>query len=151
MSGDSRLRRVSDSVMASMRYSDSGQDKQVLAQIGLSLGRDGTYSLNETTFRNALSSDHAGTMRLLAGDGAARKGVFGTLTETAKGLLDNNGTVDGAIDATRSTIASFTSRIEAEDERLSLVEKRIRRQYTNLETSMAQLASQARGLNNALG
>ena len=150
MSGDSRLRRVSDSVMASMRYSDSGQDKQVLAQIGLSLGRDGTYSLNETTFRNALSSDHAGTMRLLAGDGAARKGVFGTLTETAKGLLDNNGTVDGAIDATRSTIGSFTSRIEAEDERLSLVEKRIRRQYTNLETSMAQLTSQARGLNNAL-
>lgn len=150
LAGDSRARRITDSVMSTMRYRDGGQEAQVLSEIGITLGRDGTYALDETKLRAALNRDHTGTMRLLAGDGASRKGVFGTLADTAKGLVASRGTVDGAIGATRETIASFTNRLAAEDERLKLVETRIRRQYTNLETTMAQLASQASGLTSAL-
>lgn len=151
MAGDSRMRRVTDSLFEAMRYTDTGQDKQVLAEVGITLGRNGSYALDETKFRAALTSDYSGTVRLLTGDGASIKGVFGTLTTTVKQMLENDGMVDGALDATRANIDSLTSRISAEDQRLSLVENRIRRQYTNLETTMAQLSSQSNGLRNALG
>ncbi len=150
LAGDSRARRLTDSVGSAMRYRDGGQDLQVLSEIGITLSRDGVYSLDESKFRAALVRDFTGTNRLLGGDGGSRKGVFGTLAETAKGLVASNGTVDGAIGATRQTIASFKGRLAAEDERLKLVENRIRRQYTNLETTMAQLSSQAKGLSSAL-
>lgn len=151
LAGDSRMRRVSDSLVESMRYSDSGQDKQVLTQLGITFGRDGTYALDDTKFRAALANDYAGTVRLLSGDGASRKGVFGTLATSVKNMLDNNGTVDGALDATRSSIAGLDSRISAEDTRLALVETRIRKQYTTLETSMQQLNAQKSNLASSLG
>ncbi|MFN0027164.1 MAG: flagellar filament capping protein FliD [Acidimicrobiales bacterium] len=150
LAGDSRARRLTDSLMSTMRYSDRGQEMQVLAEVGITLSRDGTYKLDEAKLRTALTADHTGTMRLLSGDGADRKGVFGTMADTAKGLVASKGTVEGAIGATRQSIASFTSRLAAEDQRLKLVETRIRRQYTNLETTMAQLNSQANGLTSAL-
>ncbi|MEZ5235876.1 MAG: flagellar filament capping protein FliD [Acidimicrobiia bacterium] len=151
LTGDSRMRRVQDALLEAMRYSDSGQDKEVLAQIGISLGSNGLFSLDETKFRSALSNDHTGTIRLLAGDGDTRTGAFGGLTTTVKALTASGGTVHGALDATRTNISSLDDRIAAEDQRLALVENRVRRQYTNLESTMAQLSSQAAGLSNALG
>ena len=151
MTGDSRMRRVQDSLLEAMRYSDTGQDKQVLAQLGISLRSDGTFALDETKFRAALANDHAGTVRLLAGDGAAKKGVFGTMAESVKNMVSSNGAVDSALDATRDNITALNDRISAEDQRLTLVENRVRRQYTNLESTMQQLNSQASGLASALG
>lgn len=151
LTGDSRIRRVSDSLLAAMRYADSAQDKKSLSQVGITLGRDGTYAFDETKFRAALTSDYSGAVRLLAGDGAGRKGVVGTLTEAVKGMQAANGTVEGAVGAAKTNIAGLNGRIAAEDRRLALVEERVRRQYTNLETSLSQLKAQASGLSSALG
>jgi len=151
LAGDTRLRQMSDTLIEAMRYDDTGQQLQVLSQVGISLGRDGTYSVDETKLKSALAGDYAGTVRLLAGDGDTLDGVFGTLYATVKQMIDTNGLVDGAIDAAQSTIDSMKSRVAREDQRLSVVESRIRRQYTALETTMAQLSSQANGLSSALG
>ncbi len=151
LGGDSRLRRLSSTLIAAMSYSDTTQQLQVLSEIGISMGRDGRYSLDESKFRDAISDDYSGTVRLLSGDGITVKGVFGTLYDTVKEMVDANGLVSSAVGAAQSSMNSLKARLLVEDARLSLVEARIRRQYTTLETTMAQLSSQANGLTRSLG
>lgn len=149
--GDSRARRLSDQLSSVMAYTDTGQSTKVLSQIGVTLARTGTYTFDEAKFRRSLAEDNAGTMRLLAGDGAARAGAFAELKSSVEAMQAADGLVDGAIDAAQLNIASFDKRLTAFDRRLELIEKRIRKQYTSLETTMAQLKSQASGLSQALG
>lgn len=151
LGGDSRLRGLSSTLVAAMGYSDTSQELQVLSEIGISLDRDGRYSLDETKLRSAINNDYAGAVRLLAGDGGTVKGVFGTLYETVKQLVDTTGMVSGAMNAAQSSINGLKARVLLEDQRLNVVESRIRRQYTALETTMAQLSSQANGLSRSLG
>ena len=77
--------------------------------------------------------------------------MLGTLTETIQTLLASDGLVTGAKSATDAAIKSMNGRIERENQRLSVYETRIRRQYTNLESTLAQLSSQANGLTRSLG
>ena len=151
LAGDTRLRLVSDRLVSAMRYTDTSQDKQVLNQIGITLDRSGAYQIDETKLRAALASDHAGTIRLMSGDGGSVKGVLGTLTETIQTMLAGDGLITGAKAATDAAIKSMNGRLERENQRLSVYETRIRRQYTNLESTMAQLSSQANGLTRSLG
>jgi len=151
LGGDTRLRRVSSTLVSAMSYSDTSQELQVFSEIGISLGRDGRYSLDETKLRDAINDDYAGTVRLLAGDGGTVKGVFGTLYDTIKQMVDTNGVVNSAMGAARTSVDSLKARVLVEDQRLTVVEARIRRQYTSLETTMAQLSSQANGLARSLG
>ena len=151
LAGDPRLRLLSDRLVSAMRYTDISQDKQVLNQIGITLDRNGQYQLDESKLRAALAADYTGTVRLLSGDGDTVKGVLGTLTDTIQTMLASNGLVTGAKTATDAAITSMNGRVERENQRLSTYETRIRRQYTQLESTLAQLSSQANGLTRALG
>jgi flagellar hook-associated protein 2 len=151
LTGDSRARRVQDSLREAMQYRDDDQDLNVLAELGITIGRDGLYSVNEAKLSKALTDDYSGTLRLLAGDGADRRGAFGAVREATTRLQASRGLVDGAVTSAQSAISGLHDDMARFDARLSMVEDRIRRKYTQLESTLAQLSSQSTGLARSLG
>jgi flagellar hook-associated protein 2 len=151
LTGDSRSRRVQDSLRDAMQYRDDDQDLNVLAELGITIGRDGLYSVDEIKLSKALTDDYSGTLRLLAGDGADRHGAFGAVREATTRLQASRGLVDGAVTSAQSAITGLHDDMARFDARLAMVEDRIRRKYTQLETTLAQLSSQSTGLARSLG
>jgi len=151
LTGDSRTRRVQDSLRDAMQYHDDDQELNILAEVGITIGADGFYSVSEAKLTKALTDDYSGTLRLLAGDGDDRKGVFGKVREAVSTLQASRGLVDGAVTSAQSAISGLHDDMARFDARLALTEDRIRRKYTQLESTLAQLSSQSNSLSQSLG
>jgi flagellar hook-associated protein 2 len=113
-----------------------------LADVGLEPQRDGTLSVNAGKLDSALgridelkaffSRDDAGT----ANDG------FGTLLRQFADLtLGTDGALSTKQDSLRNRIDGISQRTARMEDRLLLTEKRLRDQYTKLDTNMAALSS----------
>ncbi len=113
-----------------------------LADIGLEPQRDGTLSVNATKLDSALgriddlkaffSRDDVGT----SNDG------FGTmLREFADLSLGTDGAISSKQASLRTRIDGISERTAKMEDRLLLTEKRLREQYTKLDTNMAALSS----------
>jgi flagellar hook-associated protein 2 len=113
-----------------------------LADIGLEPQRDGTLSVNATKLDSALgriddlraffSRDDVGT----ANDG------FGTMLRQFSDLsLGSDGEISTKQASLRSRIDGISERTTRMEDRLLLTEKRLREQYTKLDTNMAALSS----------
>ena len=151
LAGDSGVRRLRDQLVNGMWYQGTG-DHATLSSVGITLGRDGLYALDETDLRDALAADFDGVVDLLAQDTVAgTQGAFGTVL----GVVDAARAVDGLIDsATRSAQQSsddIVDRIERAEVRLDSVEARYRRQFAALEALMGQLQSQSSWLAGQIG
>lgn len=80
------------------------------------------------------------------------KGAVGEILAEAARMSDaDTGPVHYAQEALNNANESLTKQIEAWDKRLVLVEQRLRRQFTNLETALSQMRSQSNFLAGALG
>jgi len=113
-----------------------------LADVGLEPQRDGTLAINTGKLDSALgriddlkaffSRDEAGT----ASDG------FGTmLRQFADLTLGADGAISTRQDSLRNRIDGISERTAKMEDRLLLTEKRLRDQYTKLDTNMAALSS----------
>ena len=121
--------------------------------IGISTGDDFDASasahleLDEEAFREALRDDRQGVQNLFANDdetGVADV-LFAYLEDTTKvtGFLNVRAKSNGTID---QQIQSINDRIERMEQRLTVREDRLRRQFTNLETMSSSFQSQASAL-----
>jgi len=141
--GDGGARRLQDRVAAAMWYTTSGTYTSA-SQLGIELQRDGTYKLDETKLRAALTGDFDATIDFLARDtGAGTEGLMGTVL----GVLDDATKVDGLVDSATRTATNqskdVAGRITAFDVRLTAIEARYRRQFASLETIVGQLKNQS--------
>jgi flagellar hook-associated protein 2 len=108
----------------------------LLAQIGISTERDGTLSLNSTVFNDALSADFDGVADLFA-DPA--NGFAARLENLAKGLLETGGIFDGREESINREIRRIENRRASLEFRLEQKEAGLIKQFTALDTLIAQL------------
>jgi len=111
-----------------------------LADIGLEPQRDGTLSVNASKLDSALGRiDELKAFFARDEDGTASDG-FGTMLRQFTDLTLG---VDGAIstrqESLRTRIDGITERTARMEDRLLLTEKRLREQYTRLDSNMAAL------------
>jgi flagellar hook-associated protein 2 len=142
LAGDSRAFSLTSSLRTSLGGAVSGGAFAVLGQVGIEVQRDGTYQFSEDEFREALSSDTDGVRRLLAGDGAGQTGVFGALVDTVETLTYTNGLIDAALESAGNEKRRIGDDIARYEERMTLVEARVRRQFSGLETMLQQMNAQ---------
>ncbi|MBN1571503.1 MAG: flagellar filament capping protein FliD [Acidobacteria bacterium] len=73
LSGDSTLRRIQSNLQSQLTQTMANRftDYRVIGQIGIDLNRDGSLSLNESEFREALSDDFTSVAALFLGEGAS--------------------------------------------------------------------------------
>ena len=114
-----------------------------LSEIGFDVKQDGSITVNETKMSNALAN--ADETRKLFGNSdtlvPANNGIATQIRAMADQLLGIDGTISQRSEGLRKRIDLNQDRQEQLSDRLAMVEKRLRAQYTALDRQMGQLSA----------
>lgn len=110
---------------------------QRLSDIGVSLAKDGTLSLDSVKLGAAVASDPTAVANLVASIGktfsTAMEGIVG------KSGVDNSGSIASAVDGAKRSITDITKRQEAITARLAIIQANYTKQFTALDTLIASM------------
>jgi flagellar hook-associated protein 2 len=116
-----------------------------LPDIGLTMGVNGTISINDTKFTKAISQ-RADIKQLFMGVDKVNKdnsGIATKLREMTDQMLGMDGALTTRTKGLQENLKSNGKRIDSLEDRVANYEKRLRRQYTALDTSMSNLGQKA--------
>ena len=124
---------VSQSTGASSTFS-------TLSSIGVRMQKDGSLTLDDAAFGNALAKLPELTKALSNVDPsvAANVGFGKRFSDWTTGLLNSGGTLPGKTDSIKSSLTLNQKNQDALSARLTQTEARLRGQYTALDTTMAK-------------
>ena len=116
----------------------TGSSFSYLVQVGLSTDEDGKLSLDSSDLNSVLSSDFQSLANLFA---AQDEGIIFRLEAFADNLLDSNGLIDSREDGLKTQSDSIDDQKLRLENRLIIIERRIRAQFTALDTLVSSLSS----------
>jgi flagellar hook-associated protein 2 len=126
----------------------TGNDYNYLAQIGISIQKDGKLSLNSSEFQAAVTGNLNDVIGLLTDDTQG----FGQRLYTELGyLLQSDGVLDAATDGLSASIADLDLRKDQVQARLDRVEVRLRTQFAALDSLLGSLQQTSSALVRQLG
>ena len=137
--GDSLLRGIEESIRRQLQAPSSAATPPYnsLNAIGIRVGADGTYSIDETRLTAALSADFDGVGRLFGGtDGVATR-VWDVLDRA----LRSDGQVAARTSSLQTTQRSITRDTQALEVRMQSVERRYRDQFIAMDKLLSSLQS----------
>ncbi|MFZ4539268.1 flagellar filament capping protein FliD [Propionivibrio sp.] len=136
LQGNSTLRNAQSMVRNQLFNITGGGNSayQRLSDIGVSVGKDGTLSLDTTKLNSAISADFSSVARMVSKAGSAFQTTYTALAGT-------NGTITSAISGANSLIANNTKDQARLTLRLNAIETRYRAQFTSLDTLIAGMKS----------
>lgn len=115
---------------------------QRLAQVGIDPQADGSLKVDGSKLDNALSA-HLGDVKALFANSdlsnSANDGFASKLRQWGDSLLSFDGVLTTRSDSFRRQIDANSKRQEDFNHRMTLVESRMRAQYTALDTQMAKM------------
>jgi flagellar hook-associated protein 2 len=134
--GNATLRAVESKIRKALGDVPSGATGtyQRLAQVGVTLQRDGTMSVDATKLQAAISADYNSVAALAGALGSALK-------TTTDSLLGTGGTLPSATAGLQASIKAIDARRESMTARLVQIEARYRKQFTALDTALAGMNS----------
>jgi flagellar hook-associated protein 2 len=146
--------RVDDQAISTLKNAISdarsvtaGGDTLILANLGLSINRDGTYDFDTAAFIKAASKDPGAAQDLISD--------FADEVASAKGIVANYTGFAGMISTVKDANEEENERLNEKLERLErILEKQtemLKRQFTNLETTISDLNSSSSALLSMLG
>jgi flagellar hook-associated protein 2 len=135
LQGDAVLRSSQSQIAKFLTTPIGGSSNyQVLSNIGVTLGKDGTLTLDSAKLSKAVASDFAGVSALVANTGTAfSKGI--------DSLIGTAGNIPAATDSTNRLIKALTTRQNTLADRLTQIEARYRKQFSALDTLVSSMNS----------
>jgi flagellar hook-associated protein 2 len=111
-----------------------------LSSIGVQLQKDGSLKVDDAKLASAVANLPELTKALSTVDSAApaRNGFGKRFAAWTDGMLANGGALPGKTKSIQARIASNQKDQNAMSDRLSMIEKRLRTQYSALDTTMAK-------------
>ena len=106
-----------------------------LAEIGVRTGRDGKLELDQDRLHGALNSNLDAVAKLFAGEG----GCAQRLDDLVSSYLDADGLIESRTEGLNGRLEAIEARREALDRRMESLEARLLKQYTAMDTLVAQL------------
>ena len=106
-----------------------------LAELGISTGRDGRLSIDESRLELAIAGNVDAVQRFFAGDG----GLSARLDGLLGGFLGEDGSLAARRDGLRTRIDDLSRQRSALDLRLEALESRLQRQFIAMDTLVASL------------
>jgi len=135
LSGDSAIRRVTDMLRSAVakRYQTGTYGSP--AEVGITLSRDGTMSLDSSKLKAAINADPTSVQNLFADpSGSSAVGFMASLASAADSLTDSiDGVLTKRIDAFEDKIDLLEDRMEAMDRNLALYRANLLKQFTAME------------------
>ncbi|MEW6243572.1 MAG: flagellar filament capping protein FliD [Bacillota bacterium] len=161
LSGDSVLRRIEMNLraMASFVLGDEASPFRVLRDVGLStIDKKGLLQLDDAALRKALETDAAGVQRFFSADDSV-KGFVPRVQEVLSMLTDTyHGVIVSREKGLKLRIEDIEKQADRMNQRLSMRESRMVREFTALEKTLSVmnaqstwLAGQLVSLNNLYG
>lgn len=150
LKGDLALNSIQAGLLSVINTPPSGitGSYRYLSEIGVSIQKDGTMTLDAGALTDAVSADFSGVAELFANDD---QGFAYRLKAAVTGYLAVDGIVDAREDGLNSRIDSVQDRIAALQVRMELVEKRLRAQYSALDALLGSIRSTGEYLTRQLG
>lgn len=139
LTGDASVRQIEVLLRRTLFQSvdDNSATFRNLAAIGVTTERNGTLSVNSSRLQSALDEDIPAITNLLSGD----DGVMNRLKDLVDSFVGSSGVIKAKTDGLDNTIRDIADQRERLQTRLDAVEARFRRQFTGLDTLIAQFQS----------
>lgn len=154
LNGDFALRQIQvklRSILGASRTAAVGEYKR-LSEVGIEVTSDGGLKLAEGKFRDAMTADAAKVTRLFTttSTAEAEQGFGVRLRAAVKGFLDAEGALGARQEGLRASIRSIDQQQARLEARMTLIEERLRREYSRLDALVSNNQSQSAALANAL-
>lgn len=132
---DNVLFTIERQLSSVLNTSVTGGAFSVLSELGLSIEKDGTMSLDSQQLTQALASGHDEVTQLFA----SSDGYAARLTALADSWIGSGGLLNARTDGLNLRIDNLSDRQLAIERNLELVEARYRNQFAALDTLVSQL------------
>lgn len=147
LAGDSTARGL----LANMRtelvtQSSDGGTVKALATLGIATKTDGTLELDNTKLDKAIAKDVQGISDFFTGD----NGLANRLTNRAKPFTASGGVIEQRSTVLRDTIKSVDKQQAALDARMTVLQTRLYKQFTTLDSLLSQMQSTSTNLTSQL-
>lgn len=107
-----------------------------LATVGITTNEDNTLSLDSSKLATALAGDRAAVVELFANE---RSGIATVLDSTLENFVKSNGVVDTIVQSLNAQVGSIDIQRDRLNTRLDNTERRLRAQFTSLDTLLSSL------------
>ncbi|MCC6931768.1 MAG: flagellar filament capping protein FliD [Deltaproteobacteria bacterium] len=126
--------------------SANGTTATKMSELGISTNRDGTITLDEDTFKEAIAEDSVGAQELISDFADSIAGVDGLIYEYTK----FQGTIDNAKEANDSEIKVLNDSINQLERTLEKYRETLQMQYSRLESTIGRMQSEGSSLSSAI-
>lgn len=137
LSGDSALRAVTTKLNSVLTQQVGTGKFRTLGSIGVELNNNGTLKLNSAKLGAALTADPDAITKVLAGDDGGVKGIADLMFSATTDLLADKGAISARQDGLAARQRSLDSRVELEQKRLDRLEEQLRKQFTQMDGTVA--------------
>jgi flagellar hook-associated protein 2 len=139
--------------MVTSTSSAAGENLTALRDLGVELSREGTLSLNETTFNTAVSDHYSEMVTMFTGDasfqslvGDLNRGVAGDAVKALTDLMKRDASLMAQTDGAEANITRYKADLEKLDDRMELLLERYTKQFAVMDTLVGQFTRQREGL-----
>lgn len=143
LQGDATLRSAQSQVFKLLTSTQGSGDYKILADIGVSLQKDGTLKLDATKLNKAIDTDFSAVSNLVSSVGS-------TFKTGINSLVDTKGTITSATDSANRMVKEYQRREEAMNIRLQAVQARYTKQFSALDTLIANMNQTSSSLTQML-
>lgn len=134
MAGDSAVRGLQQQLQSAASYPVDGISPST---VGITIGRDGTFTFDETKFKAALAADPDKVQKVVSG-------LAQRVADVAEGASDKvDGTLTRKITGQQDLVKSLGTQIDAWDRRLEVRREGLQKTYSALEVTLSNLQSQS--------
>ena len=157
---DAAVRAIRTKVRAFLTASSStpGASKGSMADIGVSLQKDGLFKVNQVTLGSALTNYYADITQMFSANtddqsafGTASRGIAGDLVNQISSYLASGGVVKLRETSYTATKATLTTEQKALDTKMESVEARYTKQFSTMSKIMDEMKSTQEYLESSLG
>jgi flagellar hook-associated protein 2 len=140
LNGDTAARSIQSQLRTLVGGSLSSGSLTRLSDVGVTIAKDGTLSLDSTKFAAAVNDPSKDVSALFVETGTV-SGFADQIAKKVASLLDTGGILTSRTDGIKKTQTSIEKQIESLTARMDVIEARYRRQFTALDTTVSSWTS----------
>lgn len=137
LNGESAVRSV-ENTLRSVLASGGGGELNMLADLGISLTRTGTLSIDDDQLNSVIANDRGELAEFFAG-GDDASGLAVSVGTSIEQMLATNGVVSGAISSAENRIESLNDRFARVESSIESTISRYRTQFGQLDSMISQM------------
>jgi flagellar hook-associated protein 2 len=151
LAGDSTLRSIVTRLSSALQTVVAGNGNySTLGSVGLSVDRSGKLTLDSGKFDKAMAADSAGVTKLLSGSDGGAKGVMDIVSSSVDDFTRlGSGRLVTRSEALTATTKRLQKRIDSEETRINRYADQLRKQFTQMDTAVANYKNQSTYLTSA--